>query len=125
VSEIRTTSGHGPPHAEWIQSEINPGSVRPVADPDDTTNPRCPASGVPGVPTSSRARRLPWADLLRRVFGEDVLLCPCGGHRSITAFVIDERLARSLLTTLGLAAKPTTFAPARAPQVEFAWDDPA
>jgi hypothetical protein len=96
----------------------------PVADPDDTANPRCPASGVPGVPTSSRARRLPWADLLRRVFAEDVLHCPCGGHRSVTAFVVDERLVRSLLTTLGLAAEPATFAPTRAPpQVEFAWDD--
>jgi hypothetical protein len=78
------------------------------------------------MPTRSRARRLPWADLLRRVFAEDVLHCPCGGHRSVTAFVVDERLARSLLTTLGLAAEPATFIPARAPpQVEFAWDDPA
>jgi hypothetical protein len=61
-------------------------------------------AGTPWPRTSSRARRLPWADLLRRVFAEDVLHCPCGGHRSITAFVVDERLARSLLTTLGLAA---------------------
>jgi hypothetical protein len=98
----------------------------PVADPDDTTNPSFPASGVPGVSTSSRARRLPWADLLRRVFAEDILHCPCGGHRSVTAFVVDERLARSLLTNLGLAAEPATFVPARAPlQLEFAWDDPA
>jgi hypothetical protein len=81
----------------------------PIADPDGTTNPRCPASGVP---TRSRARRLPWADLLRRVFAEDILHCPCGGHRSVTAFVVDERLARSLLTTLGLAAEPATFVPA-------------
>jgi hypothetical protein len=35
-------------------------------DLDDTTNPRCPASGVPGVPTRSRARQLPWADRSRR-----------------------------------------------------------
>jgi hypothetical protein len=81
----------------------------PVADPDDTANPRCPASGVPGVPTSTRARRLPMGRLLRRVFAKDVLHCPCGGHRSVTAFVVDERLACSLLTTLGSAAEPPPY----------------
>jgi hypothetical protein len=33
-----------------------------------TASPRCPA---PGAPASSRRRRLPWADLLRRVFAQD------------------------------------------------------
>ena len=48
-----------------------------------------------------------------------------GADRGVS-HVVDERLARSLLTTLGLAAEPATFVPARAPpQVEFAWDDPA
>jgi len=46
-----------------------------------------------GTPIPIRARRLPWADLLRRVFAEDVLTCPCGGPRSVTAFVTDQRLA--------------------------------
>ena len=81
------------------------GSSPQILAQPRATNPRCPASGVPGVPTRSRARRLPWADLLRRMFAEDVLHCPCGAHRSVTAFVVDERLARSLLTTLGLAAE--------------------
>jgi len=75
---------------------------------------------------SSRRYRLPWADLLRRVFAQDVLACPCGGRRTVTAFVVDTTLARSVLTALGLAVEPTSFAPARdPPQVEFAWDDPA
>ena len=34
-----------------------------------------------------RDRYLPWADLLRRVYGVDVLLCRCGGTRVVTAFV--------------------------------------
>jgi hypothetical protein len=38
----------------------------------------------------------------------------------------DTTLARSVLTALGLAVEPASFAPARdPPQAEFAWDDPA
>jgi hypothetical protein len=73
-----------------------------------------------------RARRIPWADLLRRVFAEDVLVCSCGGRRRVVAFVADAGQAHSLLITLGLAADPATFAPARdPPQTELAWNDPA
>jgi hypothetical protein len=73
----------------------------------------CPAAATP-IPM--RVRRLPWADLLRRVFAQDVLTCPCGGRRSVTAFV----------TALGLPAQPAMFAPARdPPQAELAWDEPS
>jgi hypothetical protein len=66
------------------------------------------------------------ADLLRRVFAHDVLACPCGGRRSVVAFVADPARARSLLVALALPAHPATFAPARAPPLtELAWDDPA
>ena len=95
----------------------------PVVDTHDAASPRCSA---PAAPIALRARRLPWADLLRRVFAEDVLACPCGGRRGVTAFVTDERLARSLLTALGQPADPAAFAPARdPPQAELAWDEPA
>jgi hypothetical protein len=95
----------------------------PGTDPNDTANPGCPGATQPVVP---RTRRLPWADLLRRVFAEGVLLCPCGGRRSVVAFVADATRARSLLITLGLPADPATFAPARdPPQAELAWEDPA
>lgn len=84
---------------------------------------RCSASAAPLL---LRVRRLPWADLLRRVFAEDILACPCGGRRSVTAFVTDQRLAQSLLTALGQSAEPAAFAPARdPPQAELAWDEPA
>lgn len=73
---------------------------------------------------ASRARRLPWADLLRRVFADDVLQCPCGGRRSVVAIVTDSALARVLLAGFGLATEPSTFAPARAPpQADLPWDD--
>ncbi|MFO0278051.1 MAG: transposase, partial [Planctomycetota bacterium] len=38
----------------------------------------------------SRRQRLPWADLLRRVFGIDVLVCPqCAGPRRVLAAIHD------------------------------------
>lgn len=78
--------------------------------------------------SASRSRRLPWADLLRRVFADDVLQCPCGGRRSVIGVVTDPALARTLLTTLGLASEPVTFAPARDPpqaDLDLAWCDEA
>jgi dipeptidyl aminopeptidase/acylaminoacyl peptidase len=63
-----------------------------------------------------RARRLPWADLPRRVFAEDVLTCPSGGHRSVTAFVTDQRVASSLsggFSVQGWLVYPRDFDPAR------------
>ncbi|MDQ3367658.1 MAG: ATP-dependent helicase HrpA [Myxococcota bacterium] len=60
------------------------------------------------------------------MFADDVLHCPCGGRRSVVAFVANPSIVRAVLDTLGLAAEPATFAPARAPpQSEFGWDDSA
>lgn len=77
--------------------------------------------------SASRSRRLPWADLLRRVFADDVLQCACGGRRSVIAIVTDPALARTLLAALGLANEPVTFAPARdPPQADLdlaCWED--
>jgi hypothetical protein len=73
---------------------------------------------------ASRSHRLPWADLLRRVFADDVLQCPCGGRRSVIALITEPTLARTLLTALDLPSEPVTFAPARSPpQAELAWDE--
>ena len=81
--------------------------------------------GCAAKPTSMRARRLPWAELLRRVFADDILRCACGGARIITAFVADGPAARAALDALGLESQPAALAPARAPpQVDLEWADP-
>ena len=81
-----------------------------------------PAAAAPSG--STRASRVPWAELLRRVFATDVLSCPCGGRRSVVALVVDSALARAVLAPLGLPCTPATFAPARdPPQAEFWFDD--
>ncbi|MCX5748140.1 MAG: transposase, partial [Proteobacteria bacterium] len=93
----------------------------PAAPSNDATSPSCAA------PTSASGHRtrLPWAELLRRVFADDVLRCPCGGRRSVIAIVAVPAIARAVLVGLGLPAEPATFAPARAPPQTELWFDEA
>src|SRR5258705_8953798 len=47
------------------------------SDAPDTSHP--PPAAKPSRPLDSR---IPWNELLLRVFREDILTCPCGGRRS-------------------------------------------
>ena len=50
-----------------------------------------------------RQRHLDWASLLKRVYGDELLICPhCGNKRSIIAFIEDPAVARKILDHLGL-----------------------
>jgi hypothetical protein len=62
---------------------------------DAAVSPCSPTTAAPG----SRGR-LPWADLLRRVFADDVLQCACGGRRSVLAVVTDPIVARTYRTAV-------------------------
>lgn len=59
--------------------------------------------------------RIDWASLLKRVFLEDVLVCPCGGRRRIVSDVQESRAVVAILTHLGLPAEPPPIARARDP----------
>ncbi|MFO0392172.1 MAG: transposase, partial [Planctomycetota bacterium] len=53
----------------------------------------------------SRRQRLQWADLLRRTFGIDVLVCPlCAGPRRVLAAIHDPAAIARVLGALGLTA---------------------
>ena len=80
-----------------------------------------PASTITPTPTSMMlARRLDWAALLRRVFGDQVTQCPrCGDHLRVLAFITDPRVTAHILDHLGLSSDILPIAPARAPP-----DDP-
>ncbi|MFN9975909.1 MAG: hypothetical protein ACK58T_39055, partial [Phycisphaerae bacterium] len=53
----------------------------------------------------SRRQRLPWADLLWRAFGSEVLVCPqCAGPRRALAATHDPTASARVLRALG----PTT-----------------
>jgi hypothetical protein len=60
------------------------------------------------VDVDTRApRRWPWARLLQRVFGFEVLVCDrCGGRWRILGAVTEPHAVRRLLAALGLAAEP-------------------
>jgi hypothetical protein len=62
--------------------------------------------------------RIDWASLLRRVYLEDVLACPCGGRRRILADITDPDLIGAILEHLGLPTEPPPVARARSPSFE-------
>jgi len=44
-----------------------------------------------------RTYRVPWADLLKKVFAIDVLACPeCGGRPRLIAFVAESAVAKRI-----------------------------
>ena len=113
-----------------FRSSKHRAKLRALVPTESDAPPKAARGGGSGASTtsstapSSRVRRLPWADLLRRVFADDVLQCPCGGRRSVVAVVTDSALANTLLTALGVPSDAVTFAPARSPpHAELSWDE--
>jgi hypothetical protein len=70
---------------------------------------------LPEPPATTRPRRIPWAELLRRVFRVDIEQCHCGGRLKLVAFVTDPAEARRYLDHAGFPCEAPTIAPARAP----------
>jgi hypothetical protein len=100
------------------------GRAAPTDAPRAIKFPQVPAPGDP-PPHPDRDRRLPWAELLRRVHAAHVLTCDrCGGARRVLAFISDERVARQILDHLGIPR--VEFPRARAPpsQVDLFPDEP-
>ena len=63
-----------------------------------------------------RRQRLPWADLLRRAFGIDVLVCSkCAGSRRVLAAIHDPAAIPRVLGALGLTAAEADPSGCRAP----------
>ena len=60
--------------------------------------------------------RIPWADLLKRVFSIEILRCVrCGGWREVMGGVKDPLAARKILEHLGMDTEAYEPLPARAP----------
>ncbi len=72
------------------------------------------AARVEGSGPSAPSSRLSWAELLRRVFREDVLECNrCAGRRVVLAFLIERSAVEAILEHLGLPTTGPPVAPAR------------
>ncbi len=87
----------------------------PVRKPSQEPPPVEVESPAPAPPPPDRKRRLPWADLLRRVHAVDVLACPCGARARILAFLTAPDVVATILRHLGLPEHPPPITPARAP----------
>jgi hypothetical protein len=72
---------------------------------------------------AARTYRIPWADLLAKVFEIDVLACPeCGSRMMLIAFIAEPTVAKRILDHLRLSTGPP-LAPARGGQADSV--DPA
>ncbi len=69
---------------------------------------------APGDSIRRRERRLPWAELLRRVFQEDVLRCPqCGGRAEVISAITQPKVIQAILICLGSSVRAPPLSPAR------------
>ena len=59
-----------------------------------------------------RARRLPWADLLKRVFGVEALRCECGHSMRVIAAITEPTVAKRILECMGLPPRAPPLEPA-------------
>ena len=74
-----------------------------------------------GPKTAPRSRNYAWADLMRRVFSTDVLVCECcGGPMRILSAIHPPETTQNILGCLGLPIRPPPVAGAAAdPETEI------
>ncbi len=101
-------------------SPLRGAVVRP---PEPEEVPRAVTMGHPTAPPrGSRRRRLAWAALMMRVFGEDVLRCDeCGGRLRLIAHIEEPAVVVRILRHLGLPTTPPPIHPARPPPGQLDW----
>ncbi len=117
---VRSLRYHGifAPHSK-VRERVVP-LPEPVAQAA-TPAPRKRLTGKPERPARARevARtyRIPWADLLAKVFEIDVLACPeCRGRMVLIAFIAEPTVAKRILDHLHLDSTGPPLVPARGGQ---------
>jgi hypothetical protein len=129
AAQARQASVTAPHGASTTAS--SPSSPEPTALPAATTTsdgdslpagPSCQPTAVscsmtvaaaiaPGRP---KRQTLPWAELLRRVFSIDVLVCPqCSAPLTVIAYLTASSVLHKILNHLGLPTAPPALGPAR------------
>jgi hypothetical protein len=73
---------------------------------------------------ASYPRRYAWAELIKRVFLEDLLQCECGARREVIALITEPSVIGPILTCLGLASEAPTVERARPPPPEQSLTEP-
>jgi len=105
------------PNAAW-RKEVVPSLEQAV--PSASGAPAAAASSIAMPPAVAKTpTRIPWAELLERVFRIDVLRCErCGGRMTLIAFLTERASVKKVLEHLGLPTTGPPIAKARNP-VEF------
>jgi hypothetical protein len=105
------------PASSWRDDVVpadNPGPIPPSHSLSGSTPVQNASNPSPSTPPAPH--RIPWAELLRRVFAVDALRCThCSGRRRVIAVIQDPVPVRAILRHLGLDPKPIAIAPARSP----------
>lgn len=79
-----------------------------------------PAAGAPADP-DLRALRRRWAELIRRIYEVDPLVCPrCGGTMRIIAFLTEPGVIRAILKHLAAKGLDARSPPAAATDIDAA-----
>jgi hypothetical protein len=120
----------GPRGSREVSSKTSPrhGAGRsevPDGRAEDRSRPEVPHRNASEA-QPLRPRRLTWAELMARVFRNDVLECQrCHGRLRIIAAIVQAEVIVEVLGCLGLPADPPLAAPARAPpQAELEFQNP-
>ena len=119
VSPSTLTPGPSGPRAGDDAPHISSTTKDSIARPATTDTGPHPCNPTRHV--RPRRQRLSWAELLRRVFAVDVLVCPrCLGPMTILAALSDPPVLAKILTHLGLPSTSPALAPAqRRGQLDF------
>jgi len=101
------------PHSKW-RKEVVPTPPKTSSEIDDLKE-------APG----SRAKRISWARLLKRVFDIDVTSCfSCRGEVKVIAAILERAVIVQIISHLKLPTEPPRISAARAPpQGHLAFDD--
>lgn len=112
------------PHARLRAAVVAIGRAAAVEIPVPVSAP--PLAALPLL-EPKRPSRIPWAELLARIYEVLPLLCPaCGGEMRILAFVTEPPTVQAILLHLGLPHRPPHLTPARGPpQAEIDFDQSA
>jgi hypothetical protein len=91
-----------------------------AANADPQPPPHAPRTALGAGLLDPSGARTPWADLLRRIYLEDVLACPCGGRRRVVANIDDPVVVSAILSHLGLPTEAPPVSRARGPTLREA-----
>ena len=106
------TSAERSPSTTGMKAKKKKSEASAVAAPPPPSGPRT-SLGAGILPPCGA--RIDWPSLLRRIYLDDVLACPCGGRRYVVAEINDRDAVVAILNHLGLDPDPPTIARARDP----------